>query len=261
MKRFLTALNDRLSGYYILIAILVIWQIAPSLGWTNPTYIPPPSTILTKSEVSLLTVATHILVSFRRVLAGFLVCAAVGLPLAFLLGGAAPKAAAALRALMQFLSQIPPYILYPVVALFIGVGERAIIIIVFWSGMWPLLFSTIQGIQDIDPSLIRAARAMGARPLFLFFKVVVPGVFPNLTRGVRLGMTNCFLILIGAETMGGKEGIGWFISNSSRMAKINRVYLGAFLVAALGVALNWAMVKLEKNVVKWKRVPDEDLSV
>ncbi|MDR0818430.1 MAG: ABC transporter permease [Oscillospiraceae bacterium] len=258
MKRFLVAANNKMMGFYLLIAVLILWQIAPAMGWVNPTYIPAISTIASESAVmGAGAVFTHIGISLRRVLLGFICCVAAGLPLAFILGGAIPQAALVLRTLMQFLSQIPAYILYPVITMIWGVGEGSIELVIFWAGFWPILFTTIQGIQDIDPKLIRAAQAMSANPFFLFFKVIIPAVFPNIMRGIRLGMSNCFLILIGAETMGGKEGLGWLISNSTRMAKINRVYLGAFLAAILGFALNFAMQKLESRVTKWKEVPEE----
>jgi NitT/TauT family transport system permease protein len=257
MKRFLIAANNKLMGFYLLIIVLVLWEIAPAMGWVNPTYIPAISTIVGEAIAVGPTLFVHIGVSFRRVLIGFACCVIVGLPLAFILGGAIPKAATVLRALMQFLSQIPAYILYPVIVMIAGAGEFPIEIVIFWAGFWPILFTTIQGIQDIDPKVIRAAKAMSAKPVFLFFKVVVPSVFPNIMRGIRLGMTSCFLILIGAETMGGKEGIGWLISNSNRMAKINRMYVGVFLSAILGFALNYAMQKLESGVTKWKEVPEE----
>jgi NitT/TauT family transport system permease protein len=258
MKRFLKVLNNKLMGYYLFIIVLTIWQLAPSFGWVNPTYIPPISTIAAEIGVmGVPAVLKHVFTSLRRVLTGFSLCVLVGLPLAFILGGAIPKASVVLRALMQFLSQIPSYILYPVITLVWGPGENSIVLVIFWSGIWSILFTTIQGIQDIDPKLIVASKTMNISPIALFFKVIVPAVFPNIMRGIRLGMTNCFLILIGAETMGGEAGLGWLISNATRMAKINRIYLGAFLAAIVGYALNTLMQKLEASVVTWKEVPEE----
>ncbi|SHH98484.1 NitT/TauT family transport system permease protein [Sporobacter termitidis DSM 10068] len=258
MKRFLIKANKRLMSFYLLIILLVIWQLAPSLGWTNPMYVPSLSTIATEAvKMTIPQVLLNVGVSLRRVLIGFLLCVAGGLPLAFLMGGAVPKVALALRSLMQFLSQIPAYILFPVITMIWGPGEKSIAIVIFWSGFWPLLFTTIQGIQDIDPKLIRCARTMNAGPLTLFVKVILPAVLPNLMRGIRLGMTNCFLILIGAETMGGESGIGWLINHSQRMGQVPLIYLGAILAAVLGFLLNLLMLKLENRIVKWKQLPED----
>jgi NitT/TauT family transport system permease protein len=260
MKRFLIALNDKLMGFYLLIAMLVLWQVAASAGWVNASYIPAITTIAHEGAVlGVGVVLNHILSSLRRVAVGFVFCAAAGLPAAFILGGAIPKASTVLNALLQFLSQIPPYIIFSVILLLFGPGEISIEFVVFWSGFWPTLFTIIQGVQDIDSMLIRAAKSMKANPVFLFFKVVVPAVLPNIMRGIRLGMTNCFLILIAAETMGATDGIGWLISNGVRMGKVNRVFLGAFLVAIVGFALNYAMQVLEANTTKWKRLSEEAL--
>ncbi|MDR2616085.1 MAG: ABC transporter permease [Oscillospiraceae bacterium] len=257
MKRFLITANKKLKGFYVLIAVLVLWQTAPRAGWVNPIYVPSITTIITQSELTPAMALKHIIVSLRRMVVGFSICTVIALPLAFILGGAIPALANVLRLLLQFLSQIPPYILYPVLALFAGIGEKSVVMIVFWAGLWPLLFTTIQGVQDINPRLISAARAMNANSALIFFKVIVPATFPNIMRGIRLGLNNSFLILIGAENIGGKEGLGWLIGNANKLGKINRVYFGAFLVVILGIALNFGIQKLENRVTGWKRLPSE----
>jgi NitT/TauT family transport system permease protein len=258
MKKALLKTNRFLSGTYLIIALIILWQVAPNVGWTNPTFIPSFTTVLGEgAKMTLPVVLKHVGVSLRRVLTGFALCVVTAMPLAFILGGALPRVTPWLRTLMQFLSQIPPYILYPVIILFNGPGEDSIAMVIFWSGFWPVLFTTIAGITDLDPRLVRCARAMNANSLTIFFKVVLPGVFPNLMRGIRLGMTFSFLILIGAETMGSDAGIGWLIQNAQRMGNINRIYLGALLAAILGFALNRAMELLESRVIAWKPLPEE----
>ncbi|MDR2752429.1 MAG: ABC transporter permease [Clostridiales bacterium] len=259
MKRFLAAANSKLEGFYVLFALLILWQAASTFGWVNPTYVPSITSIITQSELTFLEALGHVVVSLRRVVAGFALCALIGLPLAFILAGAIPQLSFALKYLLRFLSQIPPYILYPILALFAGIGEKSVIMIVFWAGLWPLLFTTIQGIQDIDPVLVKMARSMSANQVFMFFKVVIPAVFPNIMRGMRLGFNSGFLILIGAERIGGKSGLGWLIGNANSLGKVKRVYFGAFLVVILGFALNFLMQKLETSVTKWKPTEAEAL--
>ncbi|MDR1061470.1 MAG: ABC transporter permease subunit [Clostridiales bacterium] len=261
MGRLVSRANGALMHFYLLIALLLLWQFAPALGLVNPMFVPALSTVAREAgAMTPQTVLLHVWISFWRVLRGFSICAALALPLAFLMAGAAPKASGALGMLMSFLSQIPAYILYPIIVLLWGSGDRAILTVICWSGFWPLLFTAIQGIRDVDPKLILCARAMGTNPILLFGKIILPAVFPNIMRGVRIGLTNSFLILIGAETMGGENGIGWMISNAQRMAKIPRIYLGVILAAALGFLLNFIVARVERRVVRWKPVT-EDLNI
>jgi len=250
------------SGATLIILLIILWEAAPRLGWANPTFIPPFSTVLNTvfgagGDTPPSIAISHIANSLRRVLIGFAICVILGVPIAFLLGGAFPKVTPWLRSLFQFLSQIPPYILYPVIILFMSQGETGIIFIITWTGFWPVLFTTLAGIADIDPKLIKCARGMNANRFVIFFKVVIPAVFPNIMRGIRLGLNVGFLILIGAETMGANSGVGWLIQNAQRMGNVNRIYLGALMAAIIGSLLNWVMEKIESRVVSWKPLPEE----
>jgi NitT/TauT family transport system permease protein len=255
---FLLFVNNKLMSVYLLVLFIALWQAAPALGWVNPVFIPAFSTVL--GDAAAMTPAVlllHIGQSLRRIVAGMAICTVLALPFGFILGGALPKVAAALRALMNFLAQIPPYILYAVVVIAAGPGEAAITFVIVWSAFWPVLFTVIEGVKEIDTRLIRCARAMNAGTAQVFFKVVFPAAFPNLMRGLRQGLTLGFLMLIGAESMGAKSGIGFLIHNAQVMGHISRIYLGALLSAVLGFLLNFATGRIEKKLVVWKEEENE----
>ncbi|MDR2615864.1 MAG: ABC transporter permease [Oscillospiraceae bacterium] len=259
---FLTSLNKRLMGSYLIILFILLWQFAPSFGWTNPHYVPPFTTVLGDGAyIGISKILIHISISLKRVLVGFAVAMTAGLPLGFILGGGVPKVAETLRPLIAFLQQIPPYILYPVFMLIIGPGENGIHLVIFWSVFWPVLNTTIQGVGAMDAKLIRCARTMNAGVVTVFFKVVLPAVFPNLMRGVRSGLTMGFLMLIGAESMGADSGVGWMINNAQRMAWVPRVYLGALIVCSVGFLLNWWLGVIERTFVDWKPVAEEAVTL
>ena len=258
MISVLKKLNDKLLGFYLLLLVLLMWEFAPHFGWTNPLFVPPVSEVLHEGrELTFFKIFVHIAISLKRVAIGFCISIGLSLPVGFILAGALPGLAAFLRPLMQFLSQIPPFILYPVFVIVRGPGEEGIYVVIVWSAFWPILFTTMQGIKDIDHDLIRAARTMKADNLRVFFKVVLPAAFPNLMRGVRTGLTMSFLMLIGAESMGADSGLGWLIHNAQSMGFIERIYLGALLVAVVGFFLNYAANGIGKSVVDWKEVLEE----
>jgi NitT/TauT family transport system permease protein len=251
-------LNNKLMSVYLLVLFIALWQAAPALGWVNPVFIPSFSTVLDGAvKMTLGTLLMHIAQSLRRVVTGMAVCAVLALPFGFILGGALPKTAAALKALMNFLAQIPPYILYAVIVIVAGPGEAAITFVIVWSAFWPVLFTVIEGVKEIDPRLIRCAKSMNAGGIQVFFKVAFPAAFPNLMRGLRQGLTLGFLMLIGAESMGAKSGIGFLIYNAQVMGNISQIYLGALLSAALGFLLNFATGLIEKGLVVWKETENE----
>ncbi|MDR3310855.1 MAG: ABC transporter permease [Oscillospiraceae bacterium] len=257
MKRLLLKINNKLMGTYLIILFLLVWQFAPDLGWTNPTWIPPLTTVLSEgADLGVAKTIIHMCISLRRVVIGFAVSVAAGLPLGFILGGGVPKLSSFLKPLISFLQQIPPYILYPLFLLVFGPGEKGIHLVIFWSVFFPILNTVIQGVGELDAKLLRAARAMSANGFEVFFKVVLPAVFPSLMRGMRSGLTMGFLMLIGAESMGADSGIGWMIHNAQGLGWIPRIYLGALIVCVVGFLLNYLLGVIERVFVDWKPVAD-----
>jgi NitT/TauT family transport system permease protein len=253
VKKLILSANEKLAGAYLIIAFILVWQFSHSFGWTNPLYVPPFTAVLDDGAyIGIGKILIHISITLKRVLFGFAISTLAALPLGFVLGGGVPKLARVLKPLISFLQQIPPYILYPVFMLAIGPGENGIHLVIFWSVFFPVLNTAIQGVGDIDAQLVRAAKAMGANGAEVFLKVVLPGVFPSLMRGVRSGLTMGFLMIIGAESMGADSGLGWMINNAQRMAWVPRVYLGALTVCIVGFLLNWWLGVIERTFVDWK---------
>lgn len=258
MHIFITA-HRKLLSFYLFIFILIVWEAAPRLGWVSDVFVPPFSRIVkTGADLGLTTIFLYISISLKRVFVGFVLATLLALPVGFILAGAVPKLAVFLRPLTKFLSSIPPFILFPIFVIIIGIGEGGIYTVIFWSSFWPILFTTIAGIQNVDPLLVRAAKSMSAGKLTIFLKVILPGASPTLITGVRTGLTMSFFMLIGSESMGADSGMGWMIHNAQSMGFVERIYLGAIMVAGVGLILNYALQYLESTVLYWRQAPDSN---
>lgn len=253
MKKILSAINKKLSVFYIMAAILVLWEVAPRVGWVNKFFLPSFSTVIAQAwKVTLPLLLFDIFISLERIFIVLAIAVVIAIPLGFILAGALPKVARFLNSLMSFLSQIPPFILFPIFVVVFGVGERGIYTVIIWSIFWPVLFTTIEGTKQIDPLLIKCAKSMNTNKIQMFFKVIIPGTFPSIMTGTRAGMTMGFMMLIGAESLGTSAGLGFMVTNSQQMAIVPRIYLAALLVALVGLAVNYLFEWIEKRVVVWK---------
>jgi NitT/TauT family transport system permease protein len=259
-RSILGKVNHRLSAAYLLIAFFALWQLAPSIGLADPVYLPPLSRVLAEAAVvGFGQLAADVSISIWRIAIGFLISIIVALPLGFVLAGAFKWASDILRPLMTFLSQIPPFILFPVFIIIFGVGETGILAVIIWSAFWPTLFSTVAGSSQVDPLLVKSARSMGADRLSIFTDVIIPSALPQIMTGMRNGLTLCFMMLIGAETMGAVSGMGWEINMAQRMAIIPRIYLMALVVAVVGLLINYLFEWLERTVVVWRDDVSQEL--
>jgi NitT/TauT family transport system permease protein len=250
----LAVLHDRLLDWYGMIALLLLWEAAPRLGWIDSQFFPSPSVIVQAGWKLAGTgeLFVHIGVSLQRTVQGLLCAIALAVPLAFVLGGWFPRLTRFLRPLLNLFGQINAFSLFPLFVLFFGIGELAKFSIIFWSCLWPILFTTLAGVQGVEPIFVKVARSMGSGRLTLFLKVLLPGALPSIFTGVRIGATVAFLMLIAAEMVGAKSGLGWMVMNSQVNYQIPRLYLAAVIIALLGMALNYGIHWLEGRVVKWK---------
>jgi len=253
MRKLLLKINDRFISLYIIIAFFILWEIAPKIGWADPNFVPPFSRIVAEAKkLTFFQLFIEASVSLKRIFIGFTAASLIALPVGFVLGGAFPKLEKFLKSLLKFLSQIPPFILFPVFVVVFGIGEKGIYTVIFWSAFWPVMFTTVAGVQSVDPLLIKSARSMGANNITIFFKVIIPGALSSIFTGMKTGMTMSFMMLIGAETLGADSGLGWLIHNSQSMGFIPRIYLAVILIAVIGLAVNYTIQWLEENIITWK---------
>lgn len=255
MARLNTAIKEgfiRASG---IVTLLILWEIAPRLGWVDAQFIPSFSKVLL--EIHHIWVGgmliDHLTVSIWRIAVGMSAAILIALPAGCALGLWFRKAAEKLDPLFRIFSQVNPFSLMPVFILFFGIGETAKIAIIAWVCLWPILFYTITGIETVEPVLIKSARAMGATAYDQLFKVILPGAAPNIFTGLRVGVGLSFFMLIAAEMIGAKSGLGWMVHNASAQYMVARVYAGALLIALLGVLINKSFLILEEGLFAWKQ--------
>jgi NitT/TauT family transport system permease protein len=150
---------------------------------------------------------------------------------------------------MEVSSQINPFILFHVLILFLGIGENIKIIVIAWTCIWPIMFSTISGLQNIDSLIIKSARSFGITRWKLLYKVSLPAAGPMIFTGLRISAGYSFFMLIAAEMMGCTSGLGWFILYSQENYRVPDLFAAAIVIALLGFGLDVLMQYIEKKVI------------
>lgn len=242
--------------YIAIIIFLIIWEILPVIGVFNPLFIPPPSTIAVEmwnlTINGVLPVAT--LYTFSRVLAGIGFALLIAIPLGFLLGGFFKNFENASGPLIKIWEQGNPLTLFHLFVLLVGLTELSTIIVVYWAAQWPMLNNTVTGVKNVDPVLIKVARAAGLSKFDIFWKIQLPASLPTVFTGIRLGVIFAFLILMGVEMMGMSSGVGlgYFIMQAQMATLIPRMWAGIVTMWLLCIVINYTLVRVEKHFTKWK---------
>lgn len=220
-----------------ILLFLALWEILPAAGLVNPLFIPRLSGVVATLCDLFQTgeLLMHTGVSLVRAMTGLLAGTTVGLLLGLLLGGWFPRLQQATEPLMELFSQANPVILAHIIIFFLGIGESAKTFIIAWLCIWPVTFSTIAGIRNVDGSLLKAARSLGLGRWQLFCRVILPSAAPSIFTGLRLSAGYAFLMLVAAEMMGASSGLGWFVVQSQESYHVLRIFAGTTVITLLAV--------------------------
>ena len=189
--------------------------------------------------------------SMISVLSGFALGFVTAVPVAFLMAWYVPVRNI-LEPWIQFIRNIPPLAYVPLVVIAVGVG-RTPQIIVIWMATFLIMTVTIyQGVRNVDETLIKAARVLGAKDKDLFTKVIFPATTPFILTAVRLGVSVALTTLIAAESTGAMAGLGMRIRSFSNSFEVAPMLLYIILIGIIGITSEKLIKTLERKLTGWQ---------
>lgn len=236
-----------------ILAFLAVWETAPRIGLVDKVFLPPFSDVAA-AFVELVgngQLTEHVSASLSRALAGFAIAVAVAIPLGIAIAWYRPVAEF-LNPILELFRNTAALALLPVFILILGIGETSKVALVVYASTFPILLNTISGVRTVDPLLIRSARSLGLSPLRLFQKVVLPASVPTIFTGLRMAAASSILVLIAAEMVGSKAGLGYLITASQLNFQIPNMYAGIVAIALVGLAFNGLLVAVEHRLSRWR---------
>src|SRR5689334_14776659 len=201
------------------------------------------------------TLLDHIFSSLMRVGVGFLLAVAVAVPLGLWMG----RVEAAYRTLnpvFQILRPISPIAWIPLAILWFGVGNASPIYLIFIASVFPMIVQTTAGVHTIEKRYLRAAENFGVPRKKLFLQVVFPATLPQIIVGMRIGLGVAWLVVVAAEMIALRSGLGYMIIDSRNAGnRYDLVVAGMIIIGLIGLALDGIMRLLEgMKVVRWRYV-------
>ncbi|HEX9998831.1 MAG TPA: ABC transporter permease [Actinoplanes sp.] len=252
-RRLLRGAGGVVTRVAAVAALAAVWEIFPRLGLVDATFLPPLSEVLVAwwELVRSGELTEHVQASLGRSLAGFGLAIAASIPLGLLIGWYKP-AAALLTPLLEVFRNTAALALLPVFVLILGLGETSKIAIICYACAWPILLNTVSGVRTVDPLLIKSARSLGLGPLRLFQKVILPAAVPTIFTGIRLAGAFSILILIAAEMVGAKAGLGYLINYAQYNFAVPDMYAGIITISAIGLIVNQLLIITERRFSTWR---------
>lgn len=242
----------------VILLLLILWETAPRIGLVDSTFFPPFSKVAESWWGLLISgdLYAHFQASILRSFIGFGLGIVIAIPLGIVIGWY-PLANELLNPLLELFRNTAALALLPVFILLLGIGETSKISIVLFACIFPILLNTINAVRNVDPLLIKSAKSMGLPSYKLFYKVILPASIPTIFTGIRMAGASSILVLIAAEMVGAKEGLGYLINYSQQNFQIPQMYAGILTISLLGVAINYLLVSLERRFSSWKTNSNE----
>ena len=189
--------------------------------------------------------------SMISVLAGFALGFVTAVPVAFLMAWYMPVRNI-LEPWIQFIRNIPPLAYVPLVVIAVGVGRKPQIIVIWLATFLIMTVTIYQGVRNVDETLLKAARVLGAKDKDLFVKVVFPATTPFILTAVRLGVSVALTTLIAAESTGASAGMGMRIRSFSNSFEVAPMLLYIILIGIIGINYEKIIKTLERKLTGWQ---------
>lgn len=236
-----------------IVAFLALWEIAPRVGLVDEVFLPPFTTVVEAffDLVQSGELWQHVSASLSRALIGFFVAVVIAIPLGIAIAWYRPVSDF-LNPILELFRNTAALALLPVFILILGIGEESKIALVIYACTFPILLNTISGVRTVDPLLIKSASSLGLSPVRLFQKVVLPAAVPTIFTGIRMAAASSILVLIAAEMVGAKAGLGYLITASQFNFQIPNMYAGIVAISVLGLTLNAVLVLIERRLSRWR---------
>jgi ABC-type nitrate/sulfonate/bicarbonate transport system permease component len=258
-----TILADRfVRGVQFLLPILgllLFWEIVVDLGLVRSSILPAPTTILMRAielaggDGGHSVLLTHIAASLKRALLAFVLAVIVGVPLGFLLG-LSEEAYLWVSPILSLMLPLPAVAWTPILLVIFGQGDITIVTVCFLGAVFPVLYSTLQGVRDHGKQLVWVVRSMGGSRMDVFRRVLLPSTMPALITGFKLGMAHSWRTLVAAEMLAAlSSGVGYMIFAARSYMDVSTMFVGILCLAILGMLIEHAVFgPLERVTVhKW----------
>lgn len=229
------------------LAVLAMWQAIASLGWVNSLILPSPVAIAARlvelaGPAEQWRLGQQVGVSLMRVAIGSALGAAAGLMIGIILG-VSQRARSVSWWLVVLLMSIPALAWVPILLLSLGRGDGTAITVVAIGVMFPVLVNTTAGIRAIPREYMWVMRSLGGGKKDLMWRVLVPGSFPFIATGFRIGLAQGWRTLVAAEMLATTSGIGFSIFAARQSMSSAEMYIGILALAVMGLLTEYLVLQ------------------
>jgi NitT/TauT family transport system permease protein len=216
--------------------VLAIWAVLTYGGLIEPLFLPEPGTVA-RALYDLFVhedFAADVWASFYRIMVGFLVAAAIGIPLGIAIGSFR-AVQALLEPIIAAIRYMPASAFVPLMIIWFGIGETEKMAVIWFGVFFPLCLMVADVSANVPKELVNIAYTLGASRWQVFRRILLPASWPGVIDTLRIGLGWAWTYLIVAELVAASTGIGHVILQSSRFLETENIIAGIITIGILGL--------------------------
>lgn len=249
------ALKSKLITWSGFIGIFIGWQLSVSLLDIEPYKLPGPLVVC--NGLYELTISGRlyesVVASLYRVTWGFYLAVFTAVPIGLLIGSR-KSAIKICNPLIQFFRPISPLAWIPLALIWFGIGDAPAIFLIFMASFFPMLVFSISAVSNINITWLRVADNFELSGFRTLFQVILPAVLPDIVTGIRITLGTAWLVIVAAEMIAVKSGIGYLIVDARNSMRMDYVVAGMLITGTTGLVLDLIVRQLEHlPSVRWSR--------
>ena len=235
----------QLLPWVSLLIILLLWETAARYSGWNDQVFPSLSRVMRGMGELIISGALieHSVASLFRITVGFYLAMLLAIPLGILLGRI-ETLRIMINPVIQFMRPISPLAWIPLAMLWFGIGDKPAIFLIFLAIFLPLVLATTIAACNINPIFFQVAANFRFSRRETLTKVIIPAILPDLLTALRLTLGVGWLVVVAAEMIAVRSGLGFLILDARNALRMDYVMVGMIVIGLIGIALDTIMQRL-----------------
>lgn len=236
-------------GLVLPLAAVAAWEISARIGEV-PSYLVAPSVILATTWEMLASgeLWQHTQASLWRALGGYAIGGAAGVAMGLLAGIARPVERF-YDPIVSLTYPVPKIVVLPILIAWLGAGDASKIAIITAAVFYPTFINALYGAKGVNRLYVWSARNMGAGPLRVFAKVILPAALPQVLAGLRIGLALAFIVMVACEMQNSRNGLGHLIITAEDSLRFDLMYASIIAIAVIGFAGDRLLLALRRRAL------------
>lgn len=241
----------RITQLLIIIAFLIIWQLLANYELINTFIFSSPKKVL-DCVINLHikgNLYNNILVTVWETIFSFALGTAIGIVIASIMWWN-KFIAKVIDPYLTIINSLPKVALGPIIIIWAGAGMKSIILMALLISVIVTIISVYQGFIETDPIKIKLMKSLGATKFQTYTKLILPCSLPNIISALKINVSMSLIGVIMGEFLVSKEGIGYLIMYGSQVFNLDLVISGIFILCIVATIMYYAILYIEKRLVK-----------